>query len=87
MFNEKQPPKRFPCYLKLNDGETYTIASKEHYDYLNDKANKLYQTIYGYKSQPDFDYFCSNHPQECNCFTTALVMDDWVNQHPFNEQD
>lgn len=85
MFEERQPPKSFPCSLKIK-GEHITMHSREHYDYLNDKANKLYQTIYGYRSQPDFDYFCSNHPQESNCFFVALVMDKWVHEHDFNQE-
>lgn len=84
-FKEIKPPSQFPCYLKL-DNEHFRICSQEHYDYLNEKADKLYQTIYGYVSQPDFHYFCSNHPQENNCFITALIMDQWVNDHPFNEE-
>lgn len=83
MFEERNPPEKYPCFLTIKN-EQVTIASKEHYDYLNEKANELYQNIYGYKSQPDFDYFCSSHPQESNCFIVALAMDDWCSQHEFN---
>lgn len=85
MFDEKQPPKKFPCFLKTKD-ESFIVASQEHYNYLNEKADKLYQVMFGYISQPDFDYFCSTHPQEANCFMTALIMDNWCAEQPFNEQ-
>jgi hypothetical protein len=85
MFDKRYPPAKFPCSLKIAD-ERFKIASQEHYNYLNEKADKLYQMMFGYMSQPDLDYFCSPHPQESNCFCTALVMDDWVAQHPFNEE-
>lgn len=87
MFNEKKKPKKFPCRLATKDNKVFTISSEDHYNYLNEKANKLYQVVHGYKSQPEFDYFCSNHPQEINCFTTALIIDDWSYNHPFNEQE
>ena len=84
LFKERAAPISFPCWMELN-GESLTIASKEHYDYLNDKADKLYQVFYGYRSQPELDYFCSNHPQENNCFAAALIMDGWCQQHDFNQ--
>jgi len=85
LFDERQPPDDFPCFFK-SDGLRLVIADREHYDYINDKADMLYQTIYGYKSQTDFDYFCSSHPQEQNMFTVAMVMDDWCRQHDFNDK-
>jgi hypothetical protein len=83
MFEERLPPESYPCFLALK-GERIKIASKEHYDYLNNVADKLYQEIHGYKSQPDLDYFCSSHPQESNCFVVALIMDEWCAEHDFN---
>lgn len=82
-LSERLPPKTFPCFLTLRNNEI-KIASKEHYDYLNEVADKLYQEFYGYISKPKFDYFCSSHPQESNCFCVALIMDDWCDQHDFN---
>ena len=84
MFKEIKKPSEFPCYLGYDD-ERYTICSDHHYIYLNEKADKLYQVIHGYISQPDLDYFCSTHPQENNCFMVALIMDEWCKDQPFNE--
>lgn len=85
MFEKRLPPEKFPCFLEINK-ETVKIVSQDHYDYLNEMANKLYQTMFGYISQPEFDYYCSTHPQESNCFVTALVVDDWAANHTFNEE-
>ena len=81
----RKAPKSFPCSIHIG-GEDFFIASMLHYVYLNEMADKLYGTIYGYIAQPDFDYYCSTHPQETNCFATAVVMDAWVNEQPFNEE-
>ncbi|HHZ70802.1 MAG TPA: hypothetical protein EYN54_11130 [Methylococcaceae bacterium] len=86
MFEKRLPPKRFPCTLTIGD-DNLNIHSKEYYDYINEAANKLYQVVHGYKSQPGHDYFCSTHPQESNCFMTALIMDNWMNKHEFNDLD
>ena len=74
----------FPCWLDLSDRESLCISSQEYYDYINEAANKLYQVMFGYMSQPDLDYLTSSHPQEKNCFVTALVMDHWCAEHEFN---
>ena len=83
MLKEISPPEDFPCFLTVEDDELQ-IASEGHYEYLNQTANKLYQSIYGYISQPEHDYFCSSHPQERNCFVVALTMDEWFTRHEFN---
>jgi hypothetical protein len=83
--NPTEPLKVFPVRLGV-DGESCVISSLEHYSYLNEKANKLYQLMLGYKSQPGFDYYSSNHPQERDSFLTALALDHWCSQHEFNEE-
>ena len=83
MFEKRNPPEKFPCFFSIGD-EQLCITSEEHYNYLNEAADKLYQLIYGYISQPEHDYFCSTHPQESNCFAVALSMDSWVGEHEFN---
>jgi len=83
IFEKRLPPESYPCFLQLK-GERLKIHNEEHYKYLNEVADKLYQEIHGYKSQPDFDYFCSTHPHENGCFCVALVMDDWCANHEFN---
>ena len=84
MFEKKESPKKFPFFMEGN-GDVYSVYSKEHFDYLNEKADMLYQTIHGYKSQLGFNYFESQHPQESNCFSVALIMDKWSSEHEFNQ--
>ena len=83
MFSSKDKLDEFPVGFVVGD-ESYKVISAEHYDYLNEKANKIYQVVHGYRSQEGFDYYCSSHPQESNCFMAALVLDDWCSQHDFN---
>lgn len=85
-IRERNLPINFPWCLDIK-GDRYIIASKEHYDYLNEMSNKLYQVMFGCDSQPGHNYFCANHPQESICFIASLIIDDWSIEHEFNEKN
>ena len=70
MFDKKIKPE-LPVTISFG-GKSVTVYDDYHYQDMNILADHFYQCL-GYKSQPQFDYYLSNHPMESNCFMMALT--------------
>jgi len=70
MFDKIKKPK-FPVTIKVGK-YSVDLFDEMKYKELNELAGHLY-TILGYQNLQGFDYYCSNHPQERNMFSMAVV--------------